>query len=177
MRMVRDVIGVSLVACVLCGCNEHYRPLALEPMNEVMNATSSVEVMGTTIRVPSGWRIATVWREEVAAGDATSVMLDRCEGTELVATILFSRRSEGPKWLKEAGPGAMQTQEHGSVQYWIAPATAPSGDDTPGKYGVRAYVTDPDGGWEMIFGSNRPVVPELIACVNYIDAIRVKSNP
>lgn len=76
-----------------------------------------------------------------------------------------------PDWVTGREAIVITTQRHKNVRYWLPPVQIPSGDDTPGHYGVLAFVETPDANWEVSVSFLRPVKPDVLEALNYIDAL------
>jgi hypothetical protein len=170
-RRVGCTFCVAAVGC-LClqsGCNQSDKPLTIDPAGELAASQQEVLSHGTAIHVPEGWSGLRVLRDD--SGRAVHVACDRYRG-ERVADMLFVSSAERPSWTREQGCLEGSTRRHQRVFYQTEVRQArqkPSGE-TP-VYELTAAVQIGDGWWTMVAGFRRPVRPEFLTALGYIDAI------
>lgn len=165
--MRRSMATLCLVA--ILGCNEFHEPFTIDPKTEMSKSHQSVSAGRTTIHVPDGWTAASVFRDE--KGHAVNIILRRFDGDRSAGLMHFIAQEQPPHWLEHEESKSISTDRHKNVPYWVEPSRAPSGDDTPGSYGVCAFIVTADTQWEINVGFFRPVRPDIETALQYIDAL------
>lgn len=180
MHMIRRAFVLDRVLVVfLCAvyiacftsCNPYHDVLLISPSQEIAQSTESIEMYGAIVSVPEGWGEATVSRF-AENGLPKTVSLSRTDYRGRIAHMIFEYVEEVPVWSGNADARHKFTNNYDDVVLGVISETQPSGDDTPGDFGVVAYTVRPDGILYMRVTFFAPVEPGLEDAVYYLDALQ-----
>jgi hypothetical protein len=155
----------------LAGCNPYRKPQSFDPANEISASVDNVEVGPAIFAIPDSWSVREVLRFD-AQGRPQTVYVDRVLDGRHVAFMLVEVQAEQPFWVGNAEVKQTSTVAHKDVVFDVTSTQAPSGDDTPGNFTLRAYTKEA-GIYLYIYVSFFTPVDNLEAAVAYLDSITI----
>lgn len=156
-------------------CNPYHEPIIINPKEEIKTSTQCVLARDQRILIPSGWNVYKIDRDR--AGLPITVMIEKKDHRGQVATLQFNNRDNLPSsWPKENELDKLNTSIHNNVKYKIYRRNDPSGDDSPGRYIVSAYIETDGRFWDMTAEFLSPVDPSLKSAIFYIDLLQTNKK-
>ena len=155
----------------LAGCNPYRNPQSFDPAQEILASADNVEVGPAILAIPDSWSVREVLRFD-AQGRPQTVYVDRILDGLHVAFMQVDVQAEQPFWVGNAEVKHTSTTYHKDVVFDVTSTLAPSGDDTPGHFTLRAYTKEA-GIYLYMYVSFFTPVDNLEAAVAYLDAITI----